>query len=71
MNENIDNLSLFSQIKPINQDITVIYTPNTDVVSYNYTLYKDNKIIELEDFAKSAKFGYSDIAYFNIYSLAI
>lgn len=31
----------------------------------------DNKIIELEDFAKSAKFGYRDIAYFNIYSLAI
>ena len=31
----------------------------------------DNKIIELEDFAKSAKFGYQDIAYFNIYSLAI
>jgi hypothetical protein len=31
----------------------------------------DNKIIELEDFAKSAKFGYRDVAYFNIYSLAI
>jgi len=46
MNENIDSLSLFSQIKPINQDITVIYTPNIDAVSYNYTLYKDNQIIE-------------------------
>lgn len=46
MNENIDSLSLFSQIKPINQDITVIYTPKENVVSYNYTLYKDTQIIE-------------------------
>jgi len=52
MNENIDSLSLSSQIKPINQDITVIYTPNDNVISYNYTLYKDNQIIDT----------YSDVA---------
>lgn len=46
MNEVIDSLSLSSQIKPINQDIIVEYTPNARVVSYNYILYKDDKIID-------------------------
>lgn len=45
MNEQIDSLSISSQIKPINQDIIVEYTPNSNVVSYNYTLYKDDIII--------------------------
>ena len=46
MNEQIDSLSISSQIKPINQDIIVEYTPNTNVISYNYTLYKDDEIID-------------------------
>jgi len=46
MNEQIDSLSISSQIKPINQDIIVEYTPNSNVISYNYTLYKDEVIID-------------------------
>jgi len=46
MNGRIDSLSISDQIKPINQDIIVEYTPNSNVVSYNYTLYKDNEIID-------------------------
>lgn len=46
MNEVIDSLNISSQVKPTNQDIIVEYTPNSNVVSYNYTLYKDNEIIE-------------------------
>ena len=46
MNEVIDSLNISSQVKPTKQDIIVEYTPNSNVVSYNYTLYKDNEIIE-------------------------
>ena len=37
----------------------------------NPTVSTDGKILELSNFAKTAKYGYRDIAYFNIYSLQI
>ena len=37
------------------------------IISKNST--PDEKITELQEFIKSAKFGYKDIAYFNIYSI--
>ncbi len=46
MNENVDSLNITSQIKPINKDIIVEYTKKDSIVSYNYNLYKDNKIID-------------------------
>jgi len=46
MNERIDSLNIASQIKPINKDIIVEYTPSTNVVSYSYTLYKNEEIID-------------------------
>lgn len=55
MNEVIDGLSLSSQIKPINQDITVFYTPASDVVSYKYDLYKDEKLIDTYSFTTNQK----------------
>ena len=42
----MDNLSIYEMVKPTNQDIIVEYKPSAMVVSYNYTLYKDNEIIE-------------------------
>ena len=46
MNDMVDSLSIYSQIKPINKDIIVEYTPKSNIVSYSYTLYKDNEIID-------------------------
>ena len=46
MNDVLYGFDISSQNKPINQDILVIYTPNTDVVSYNYVLYKDGEILD-------------------------
>ncbi len=39
------------------------------IISKNST--PDAKITELQEFVKTAKFGYKDIAYFNIYSIQI
>lgn len=37
----------------------------------NNTISTSGKILELKEFAKKAKYGYRDIAYFNIYSMQI
>lgn len=44
MNDVIDGLSLQEQIKPINKEIIVEYTPSNEVVSYKYELYKNDSI---------------------------
>jgi len=44
MKDVIDSLSIYSQTKPINQDIIVEYTPGENVVSYSYELIKNNSV---------------------------
>ena len=41
----MEGLNIKSTTKPVNQDITVIFNPSLDVVSYKYIIYKDNEIL--------------------------
>lgn len=44
MQGNIMGFSLYEQINPVNQDITITFSPDINYPSYKITIYKDEKI---------------------------
>lgn len=40
----MEEFSLYEQIKPVNNDIEITYTPNSFIEEYTLIIYKDNKV---------------------------
>lgn len=55
MNEQIEGLSIGSQIKPVNKDIIIEYTPTSTAISYVYHIYKNDKLIDVYNSSTNEK----------------
>ena len=53
------------------KDVSMKNAKKFEQIMSNETATIDSRISDLQDFAHTAKFGYKDIAYFNIYSIQI
>ncbi len=41
--ENGGVFNTYNQIKPVNKDITLVFSPSSNITKYSYTIYKDGK----------------------------
>ena len=45
----MEGLSIISQENYVNEDINVVFTPNSSVTKYEYYIYRNNEIVELSN----------------------
>ena len=38
----VEEFSIFEQVKPTKQDLSIIFTPNDSIIKYEYRIIKDN-----------------------------